>query len=88
MEKLQAIEILASRPRGKFHAAEIWISCGLVARFFLSFGLSRSRQFEHFVGGQRYGFPVTPNVERQSQTSMFVDDLFNGFFECHLSTFF
>jgi hypothetical protein len=48
----------------------------------LSHGLSQFSLVAHFLGGQRYHLAVAPNVERQSQTSMFIDDFFNSFFEC------
>jgi hypothetical protein len=54
----------------------------------LSCTLNRFSLVAHLLGGQRYHHAVAPNVERQPQTSVFIDDLVNSFSECHLSTFF
>ena len=52
----------------------------------LSFALSHFRMVAHFLRGQSHYFAVTPNVEWQPQTGVFVDDLRNCLLECHLST--
>jgi hypothetical protein len=52
----------------------------------LSFALSHFRMVAHFLCGQSHYLAVTPNVEWQPQTGVFVDDLLNCLLECHLST--
>jgi hypothetical protein len=51
------------------------------------FALPHCRIVSQLLSGQPYHFPVTPNVERQSQTGVFVDDSRDSLFERDLSAF-
>lgn len=56
--------------------------------FAVLFALPHRRIVTNLLSGQPHYFAVAPNVERQSKTRVFIDDLFDSLFKCDLSAFF